>query len=302
MTDDAGTAGSDRSGTGEVVEHFAADEAFGLLGNEKRLDILGRLFEAEGPLSFSELREAVGIRDSGQFNYHLDKLLGTFVRQDGKEYELTSAGTHVVGAILAGEYTKTIEGDPVAVGADCQHCGGMLAGFFEGEGVRIACEDCDRNVLDMSMPPGALEDYPREEWPFLAERWTRQELETVRAGFCPACYGPIVERLTLDPDSVGDAFDASVEYSCQRCDRGITANATASVVSHPAVVSFHHEHGVDIEGTPVWDLEWPIQPNAAIVSRDPVRVEVSIQLDGDRLVLVLDETATVVEERREPAG
>ena len=41
---------------------------------------LSAVAHPDDPRTFSELREAVGMRDSGQFNYHLDKLLGTFVR------------------------------------------------------------------------------------------------------------------------------------------------------------------------------------------------------------------------------
>jgi hypothetical protein len=49
----------------------------------------------------------------------------------------------------------------------------------------------------------------------------------------------------------------------------------------------------------IWELEWAVQPTATVDAGDPVRVEVPIELDGDRLVLVLDGDAAVVEERRE---
>lgn len=60
-------------------------EAFESLGNVTRLAIQLALWEAkkpgpplselsDPPVSFSELRECVGMRDSGQLNYHLDKL------------------------------------------------------------------------------------------------------------------------------------------------------------------------------------------------------------------------------------
>ncbi|PSP40455.1 hypothetical protein BRC66_03955 [Halobacteriales archaeon QH_2_66_30] len=208
MTDDSGGDGSDGSDGGQVVERKAAEEAFELLSNDTRLGILEALFQTDDPRTFSELREAVGMRDSGQFNYHLDKLLGTFVRVTEEGYELTTAGTRVVGAILAGEFTKTFEGDPVPVDGECQLCGAQLAGIFEGNRIRIACEDCERDVISLNMLPGALEPYPREEWPLVAERWTRRELEMVRAGFCPTCRGPVDSEMTVDQSDLVDLFEA----------------------------------------------------------------------------------------------
>jgi DNA-binding transcriptional ArsR family regulator len=295
MTGEDGSTGSD----GDVIERQSADEAFEMLSNGTRLRILRCLFETDGMLTFSALRECVGLRDSGQFNYHLDKLIGTFVRSTDDGYELTTPGRRVVGAILAGEYTKTVEGDPVGIGADCQHCGGPLCGFFEENLVRIACGDCDRNVISLHMPAGAFEAYPREKWPLVAERWTRLEFETARAGFCPTCRGPVDYRVVLEDTELHDVFEAAVEYSCRRCSLSMSANPASSVVPHPAVVGFHHEHGIDIEETPVWELEWPVRPTGEVVSESPVRVEVPIELGGDRLVLVLDGDAAVVEERRE---
>lgn len=78
------------------------DDAFAVLGNETRLEILRSLSDADGPVSFSDLREHVGMRDSGQFNYHLDKLVGHFVTQADDGYALRQAGDRVIEAILSG--------------------------------------------------------------------------------------------------------------------------------------------------------------------------------------------------------
>ena len=56
-------------------------EAFSLLAHEVRLDIVLALLENWAavdtePQSYSDLMDAVGMRDSGKFNYHLDKLRG----------------------------------------------------------------------------------------------------------------------------------------------------------------------------------------------------------------------------------
>jgi len=41
------------------------DDAFAVLGNETRMEILRALGDADGPLPFSELHDRVGTRDSG---------------------------------------------------------------------------------------------------------------------------------------------------------------------------------------------------------------------------------------------
>ncbi|WP_436930014.1 winged helix-turn-helix domain-containing protein [Halosimplex halobium] len=299
---DGGDSGEQRPGADErgdgIVERVSAEGAFELLGNETRLATVRALFEADDPLSFSALRDAVGVRDSGQFNYHLDKLRGSFVRETDEGYALTAAGTHVVGSVLAGHYTKTVAGDPVPVDADCPYCEGSLAALFDEEYVRIACSDCDRNVISLTVPPGAFEDHPREEWPVVAERWTRRTFERYQRGFCGVCHGPVDPHLELDPPDVHDVYDAGVRYACRRCGDDMFANVEATVLSHPAVVAFYYERGIDVAETPIWAFDWAVQPTASVVAEDPPRVEVPVEHEGDRLVLTLDEAADVVAERR----
>jgi len=73
-------------------------DALDVLGNEIRVSILRELAEADGPLSFTELRQRAGVRDTGKFNYHLKKLCSYFVREADGGYELGHAGSRVVSA------------------------------------------------------------------------------------------------------------------------------------------------------------------------------------------------------------
>ena len=76
-------------------EAFTVDAAlFDLLGNDIRLRIVRELSVAgsDAPLSFSGLRERVGVEDSGRFNYHLDRLTGPLVCKRPDGYTLTPAG------------------------------------------------------------------------------------------------------------------------------------------------------------------------------------------------------------------
>ena len=80
MSDSSVSSDTDPESVLECTECLDPADAFALIGNETRLAILEALWAAdERPVSFSELRRAVGMRDSAQFNYHLQKLTGHFV-------------------------------------------------------------------------------------------------------------------------------------------------------------------------------------------------------------------------------
>lgn len=81
--------------------------------------ILQTLAEADDPVSFSELRDRVGVSDSGQFNYHLGKLDGHFVEAAEKGYQLRQPGRWVVGALLTGAVTHDPTVDRATVDFDC---------------------------------------------------------------------------------------------------------------------------------------------------------------------------------------
>lgn len=93
------------------------------LSNEHRLAILRTLAEADRPLSFSELRKAVGIDDPGQFNYHLTELCERFVRKEDGGYSLGHRSERVVLAAgdiePKGATDATTEGCPVCGEPDC---------------------------------------------------------------------------------------------------------------------------------------------------------------------------------------
>jgi len=114
------------SGPDERVAEAAAD-AVAAIASESRIAILRELADAGEPLSFTDLRERVGMADSGRFNYHLTELCGRFVRETREGYELGHAGERVVlaaadldpagAAALADQAT---DGEcPVCGDADC---------------------------------------------------------------------------------------------------------------------------------------------------------------------------------------
>lgn len=94
-----------------------------VLGHEHRIAILRALADADEPLSFSTLHARVGMRDSGKFNYHLERLCEYFVREVAGGYELGHAGERVVSAAGPDGTDGGVEESPDASDERCPVCG-----------------------------------------------------------------------------------------------------------------------------------------------------------------------------------
>jgi hypothetical protein len=260
-----------------------ADAALDVVGDPTRLRILRALFEAgTGPLSFSALREATGMRDSGLFNYHLGKLVGPFVEKDERGYTLRYAGQQVVGAVVSGTYTADLELGPVALDATCRTCGGTLEASYAADHGQVACGDCGEVLTRYRMPPGLFADRDPATLPALLHAWVRLDVLRMDAGICPVCLGHAAGTLTTDPPAV--------TFACSRCGMHAGTGVQGTVLDHPAVVAFHHERGVDLRSGPLWALDWLFDPDAlTVLETDSPRVRVTATLDGDELGCEVDE-------------
>lgn len=95
------------AGTLSAVDPDEVSEAIELLSDEVRLGIVLELAAAaatapEGDsVGFADLRERVGVRDSGRFNYHLRRLCGGFVERTDGGYRLTEDGAAVADTLAA---------------------------------------------------------------------------------------------------------------------------------------------------------------------------------------------------------
>jgi len=276
------------------------EEAFAALGDRTRIEIIRALAEdLTEAVPFSELQERVGVRDSGQFNYHLGKLLGRFVRKTDEGYTTTYAGGHLHGAILAGTYTESGGIEPIELDDTCPMCGAPVAVRYEDERVYISCTDCDEFRNEFSMPPGVVDGRDREALPETFDRWLRLNVERIVAGFCPACEGP------TSPSFERIDGDIAAVYECERCGDHLQADPAGVVLSHPAVVSFYYDHGIDVRREPLWRLLGPnyaeLKELTRVLEEDPFRLRITFERGGDRLDLVLDDDAEVIEVDRTPA-
>ncbi|WP_436929378.1 winged helix-turn-helix domain-containing protein [Halosimplex halobium] len=131
---------------------LSPDEAFEVLGNETRVAILSALGGADDPVSFSALRNRVGMADSGRFNYHLDRLTGHFVSKRAAGYELRRAGERVVEAVLSGAVTAAPVLERTEIDHPCHFCGAPVAVRFREERVEVFCTECPGTYSRTSSP------------------------------------------------------------------------------------------------------------------------------------------------------
>lgn len=300
---DAERSPAEREG-GEAASPFHCEacldpaEAFAVVGNETRFAILKALWESQDrPVTFSALRDRVGVRDSAQFNYHLQKLTGQFVRKTDDGYDFRSAGRAVIQAILSGSLNQNPEFGPFSVEGECIDCGAGLQAYYEEELLHVDCPSCGRLHTDWQFPPGGLEGRDREAVMDAFNQRVRHLLCLSADGVCPACNGRMATDVAhADPD---DHIDVVVTHRCRRCENTTRTTVGIALLDDAEVVSFYRDHGIDLNAVPFWTLEWCVSDrHTDIIDDDPWRLAVEITLDDERLEVVLDESLSVVDSER----
>jgi hypothetical protein len=291
-----------------VVEALDPQEAFDLVGHEIRLSIVRELAAADGSLSFGDLYDRVAVDDSGQFNYHLGKLVEAFVAHvddsDGSDggYRLTTAGRRVVGAVLSGGFTARFDADPVGVDGSCSRCGGDLEARFADERVRITCVDCAFVETAPEIPGGVVAEWPRERIGEVVARWSARVGHSAVLGFCPLCDGPLDRGVALpEEDAAPDWFDGAfadcvVVNDCQRCGHWWHSAFALAAWHHPTVAAFLHERGVDLRREGWWTYEWFDPGAGTVTAHDPLRVDLTLAVDGDRRTFTFDRAVELTDE------
>jgi DNA-binding transcriptional ArsR family regulator len=310
-------------------ETLAPDDAFAVLGDETRLGILRALGEAAEPLSFSTLRDRVGVADSGQFNYHLEKVVGHFVEKDDDGYVLGRAGRRIVEAVLSGAVTGTPELERTGIDQSCGNCGAPVEIRWRSGNVELFCTECPGRygrsygaskrpeaveggyLGRMPMPPAGLQGRTPTESARAAWTWAHLEMFAMASGLCPRCSAPVEYELFLCADH--DAGDGL----CDRCESAKAVNIGADctncifhgggafvvrLVADPHLLAFLTDHGLD----PIAPSE-PHRVNRVhtdyeetVHSTDPFRATFTFAIDDDRLALTVDDDLAVVAAERNP--
>lgn len=303
-----------------------ATEAFAAIGNQTRLAILLALWRAYDPLNegnavqFSDLRESVGLRDSGQFTYHLNQLQGQFIRKTDGGYQLRQAGLKIVQAIIASAGFEDPTFDLVEIGTMCQLCGAPVAATYRNETLYMVCTGCsgfyegdgdqpETFLTGMPLDPAAVSERTPEELVHAAKVRANNTIKAMTEGVCEKCAGVMTTKLLICEDHTETGVCSNchrrvglmVKFRCGTCKASAQVPPRTLIVLHPAVLAFYYAHGVlmqyevkDFESILLRDSLVSVH-RQALISTDPVRIEVTIEYEGDGLRLTLDENLDVVD-------
>lgn len=272
-------------------EGVSADDAFALLGNGTRIRILRelwRLTHEEGtdrnePVPFSELQAAVGADDSGNFSYHLDRLVGPFVEQVPEGYLVRRAGTHIVRAILAGTVTEDPCCGPVEIDEACYRCGSPVEASYSDGRLYARCTACDGAidadggaVTAHTVPPAGVAGRTLPAAVRAACVNYVAEIDMLCADVCPVCAGQVDPELRVCsehsvPDgglcpACGAEPRVAARATCRNCRFHRVFVPVFVAHDHPIVAETLTERGYDSAAPGFRELsemlKWPSEPSA----------------------------------------
>ena len=311
-------------GAGDVdPAGLAPDEAFDLLGNGVRMEILQALWETDGLLAsdtsvpFSELYDRVSARDSGNFTYHLDKLVGHFVEKTADGYRLKQTGRNVVQTVVAGTVTDDPRFGPTEIDAPCPLCDAAVEITYEDNALRCSCTACDGIwettdgtgiLLWMSLPPASVRDRSPEEVFHAMMVNSGYAVAACLSGVCPTCTGRVETTLDVCRDhetgmgtrcpACDRAHMAEATYVCQVCGGTIHGQVRTDVLAHPAVTAFYHDHGIEHRFAS-WDTYCRSHEiRETLVSGDPLELRLAVPAGDEELRLTVDDELSVTDVRR----
>jgi len=272
-----------------------AGAAFDLVTDETRVSILRALAAAhdetpEDPwLTYSELRERAGVRDKGNFNYHLDRLDELIVEgEDG--YRLGAVGMDLVSTLAAEAFDPGWSWGPVDAPGTCTFCGDDLHLRYADGLLRLGCDE-ELHEAPLAAHPPLAADHDTETVASAASLLTQQEVDQVRAGVCPACHGRMAAE--LDHEAHGpDHWHLHGE--CERCGVHLGYPVGLLALREPRVQGALAREGVDVRERPFWTFEWCRPRAETVVSEDPVRLRVDVPVRDDGLSVLVDADGSVV--------
>jgi YD repeat-containing protein len=262
-------------------------EAFALLADRNRFDIIGVLAEAsEQPLQFNELHRRSNFDDSGQFNYHLDQLVGPFVRKTEEGYELRHAARIAYRLAVSGLLSDRGEANITTVDETCAQCGAdQLAAVYEGDRFWVRCPECGRRATVAPFPPRALTNYETDRAPVAFDRYTMGSVLRAAENVCPWCASSLTASLQPSHDT-WPAVDWVIRRECDHCQGWIHTRVYDLLRLHPAVISFYYERGVDVLNSSFWETEAVMGDRYDLTTHtDEWAFTVTLTYDGAELTL-----------------
>jgi len=312
------------------LEGLAPEDAFAILGDETRLDIVRTLWESGAlheyddiddsitRISFSTLRRRVGVDDNGQFNYHLSKLTPHFVRQEADGYRLSGAGKKIARTVVAvaGEPDSEVVSE---VDTPCPLCGAAVTAAYEDQWLRFACAECgglfgdaapEGTLLNFPFPPAGITDAGHAVEDIMTTGLYRcmLDLTYMMQGVCRECTGHVCGTVSVCEDhdagetaceTCGSPFESWGELRCETCGFGKRLPIELCILGLAPVIGFLYNQEFDVLAPSLSEVVDLLQTQVeTAVFQEPRHVAATIEADGDELTLVLNDELGVVDVAR----
>jgi hypothetical protein len=297
-------------------------EAFAALGSEVRLEVLQALGSADGSLSYAELYERVEYADPSNFSYHLNRLVGHFVRKTDDRYDLYDAGRRVVEAVVSGAVSDDTVVEPTEAEKDCPFCGAPVEVGFQHGRVEQSCTECaglvrfagsgGRRFTEYGslgfflLPPAGVSDRSPQEMLEAAWTWRHADFLTNSAGVCSRCSGKLetsVDACENHDASAGVCEACERRYAlrfdlyCPNCNYSPKSIAPGVLLSNTELLAFLTARGINpFDPDSLNRTSQAIaQYDEEIVSMSPFEARLTFTVDGDCITLTLDDKLSVVD-------
>lgn len=307
-------------------------DAFDALGDEVRIRIVRLLGDADDPLTFTELRDRLGLHRGSEFNYHLDKLTGHFVSKSDDGYALSPRGSQVYQAVLSGALTEDPTVEPTPIDESCYHCGERIMIDYRDQVAFIYCPGCEGNFAfsdeelqdrlgsaELSQqlgvksmhpfPPALVKGRDAEEIHRAAVTWFHREMLSWAVDVCPRCASVLESSVDVCGehtrsaglcDVCGNLQATMLRTDCTNCNYSKEGLFSYRLFAETAMLDFITDNGlnpVDPDSPETfWGYFTPYEEE--ILSVEPFEARFTFGIEDDALTLTVDDELSVVEARR----
>jgi DNA-binding transcriptional ArsR family regulator len=300
---------------------LSPDEAFAVLGDEARFEILRALGEATQPVAYSDLFDRIEYDDLSNFSYHLDRLLGHFIGKSDDGYTLRRPGERVLEAVLSGAVTTAPVRALTRTDRPCPFCSASIEVGYQQERVTMHCPECtglfgqaesedgrfaeSGNLGYRPLPPAAVDGRTAGEIHDASKTWTALTVHAIGRGVCPRCSGTIDHAVDICKahgtsegtcDQCGRRFGAMASATCMNCPLDFQSGIAAFVLTRTDMMAFLIEHGID-----------PVAPGSfhayaavdeTIHSTDPFEARYTFTINDESITLTVDSDLSVTDVTR----
>lgn len=308
------------------LDGLSADEAFAVLGNEIRLEVIRVLWRAGAAheyddgsdiaetMSYSELQKEVNIEDNGKFNYHLSQLAPHFVRRTNDGYRLSGAGKQIARTVIAVSGTDQLDFS-TEIEDECPLCGAHVEATYEDQWLRIKCTECDGLFGDQA-PKGTLflTSYPaagltnRNPDQALAAGLYRCALDItyMMYGICRECAGHISSSVTVCEAheshgggpcaTCGTPFSVWADMRCDTCGFAKRLPVEMFATGLAMATGSIDNQELDIH-SPSFEEAVNLLQNSVetTVSKNPLRVSITINAETSTFTITLDDEMNILD-------